>query len=123
MKKTPKLARQTLNRTQIFVLSCQNVIGSNCSTLRFETPFTKGGSARGSIAEQFMRKTYLGVDHAFPFVKTRQEVTSTHEKELCPLEVAIETIDGRAASLETITYSKTVNIKLLQLRLQVFLLF
>ena len=66
-----------------------------------------------------MRKTFLTVEYAFPFVKSRQEVIAFEEKELTPIEVAIETIESRAASLETITLAKPVNIKLLQLQLQV----
>jgi hypothetical protein len=69
--------------------------------------------------EQFMRKTYLTVRYAFPFMKSRQEVIATREDELTPLEVAIETITNRAASLELATRAKPVNLKLLQLQLQV----
>jgi translation initiation factor 1 (eIF-1/SUI1) len=66
-----------------------------------------------------MRKTYLTVEYAFPFVKSRQQVIAFEETELTPIEVAIETIEARSSSLELIINAKPVNIKLLQLRLQV----
>lgn len=93
-------------------------VNNNIRTFMFETPFTKSGNARGNIMEQFMRKTYLTVRYAFPFMKSRQEVIATREDELTPLEVAIETITNRAASLELATRAKPVNLKLLQLQLQ-----
>ena len=67
-----------------------------------------------------MRKTILTVSHGFPFMKSRQEVVNVEELELSPLEVAIEAITQRATSLDNLVKTKPVNIKLLQLQLQVF---
>ena len=85
----------------------------------FETPFTKSGSARGALMEQFTRKTYLTVQHEFPFIKSRQEVILTRVEVRTPLEGAIETIKARATSLDAVAKTKPVNLKLLQLQLQV----
>ena len=85
----------------------------------FETPFTKGGAARGALMEQFTRKTYLSVKHGFPFIRSRQEVLVVREEVRTPLEGAIETIKARAATLDAVAKTRPVNIKLLQLQLQV----
>ena len=85
---------------------------------RFETPFTKSGSARGSIADQWVRKTLLSVEYEYPYIKPRQAVTAVNTIECSPIEVAIETIAARAESLDAMTRARPVNLKLLQLQLQ-----
>ncbi|KAF4021728.1 hypothetical protein G4228_013840, partial [Cervus hanglu yarkandensis] len=57
----------------------------NLRRFMYCTPFTLDGRAHGELHEQFKRKTILTTSHAFPYIKTRVNVT---HKEEGPLEVA-----------------------------------
>lgn len=46
------------------------------------TPFTLDGRAHGELHEQFKRKTILTTSHAFPYIKTRVNVTHKEEVSL-----------------------------------------
>lgn len=46
------------------------------------TPFTLDGRAHGELHEQFKRKTILTTSHAFPYIKTRVNVTHKEEVRL-----------------------------------------
>ncbi|PVD19166.1 hypothetical protein C0Q70_21731 [Pomacea canaliculata] len=86
----------------------------------FETPFTKEGHARGSIEEQYKRRTILVTTHTFPYIKKRIEVMSggRREIELSPIEVAIDEIQTKVIRLRETVSCPVPDIKKLQLGLQ-----
>jgi hypothetical protein len=78
------------------------------------------------------RRTILTVEKQFPYVTMRLRVMDTREtvvdtcsiltmQEMQPLEVAIETVESKTRELTAVLHSKPLNIKMLQLRLQVCL--
>lgn len=54
----------------------------NLRRFMYCTPFTLDGRAHGELHEQFKRKTILTTSHAFPYIKTRVNVT--HKEEVTP---------------------------------------
>lgn len=54
----------------------------NLRRFMYCTPFTLDGRAHGELHEQFKRKTILTTSHAFPYIKTRVNVT--HKEEVSP---------------------------------------
>lgn len=101
----------------------------------FQIPFTKGGETRGSVANQYKRKTMLTVEYQFPYILKRLPIKSsffvrTHwpardefivrilQEELSPMEVAIEEIEQRTRVLVAELELKPPNIKTLQHVLQ-----
>lgn len=84
----------------------------------FETPFTKNGSARGSIEEQYKRRTVLTTSYSFPYVLKRVPVINKQIIELTPIEVAIDEMSSKVAELEEVCLAHTIDLKKLQLRLQ-----
>lgn len=54
----------------------------NLRRFMYCTPFTLDGRAHGDLHEQFKRKTILTTSHAFPYIKTRVNVT--HKEEVSP---------------------------------------
>ncbi|KAL6048775.1 Dedicator of cytokinesis protein 6 [Balamuthia mandrillaris] len=91
---------------------------TNLSTFVFQTPFTKDGQPRGTVAQQYKRKTMLTVDGQFPSILRRLPVKSYRQEELNPLEVSIEEIDNRTAILVSELVQQPPNIKTLQHVLQ-----
>ena len=51
----------------------------NLRRFMYCTPFTLDGRAHGELHEQFKRKTILTTSHAFPYIKTRVNVTHKEE--------------------------------------------
>lgn len=112
-------------------------------TFQFETPFTKTGSARGSVEEQWKRRTILtsvyrrafpfscsfcpfsdfsdlvsvAAEYSFPYVLKRIPVKHKQAIELTPIEVAIDEMQNRVAELEEVVMPP-IDVKKLQLRLQ-----
>jgi hypothetical protein len=84
----------------------------------FETPFTKNGSARGNIEEQYKRRTILTTQYSFPYVLKRIQVKSRQVIELTPIEVAIDEMQSKVSELGEICVAHTIDLKKLQLRLQ-----
>ncbi|XP_076453954.1 dedicator of cytokinesis protein 9-like isoform X3 [Babylonia areolata] len=86
----------------------------------FETPFTKGTQAQGSIEEQYKRRTILVTTHSFPYIKKRVEVMSGGRREivLTPIEVAIDEMQTKVSSLREVINSPVSDPKRLQLNLQ-----
>ncbi|KAL8624516.1 hypothetical protein ACOMHN_053059 [Nucella lapillus] len=86
----------------------------------FETPFTKGSQAQGSIEEQYKRRTILVTTHTFPYIKKRVEVMSGGRKEivLTPIEVAVDEIQTKVSSLREVINSPVPDAKRLQLNFQ-----
>ncbi|XP_061394284.1 dedicator of cytokinesis protein 9 isoform X1 [Musca vetustissima] len=86
-------------------------------TFMYETPFTKSGAARGSVEEQWKRKTIIKTTYSFPYVLKRIPVKSREIIELSPIEVAIDEMQTKVSELgETIL--PPADVKKLQLRLQ-----
>ena len=54
----------------------------NLRRFMYCTPFTLDGRAHGELHEQFKRKTILTTSHAFPYIKTRVNVTHKEEVRL-----------------------------------------
>lgn len=83
----------------------------------YETPFTKGGSARGAVCDQWKRKTIIRTEYSFPYVLTRIPVKTRKAIEIGPIEVAIDELKNRIGDLEEVVLPP-IDIKKLQLRLQ-----
>lgn len=62
---------------------------TNLRKFKFSTPFTKGSKAQGTVAEQWKRNNVCHVTHAFPYLKTRQQVVKREEVILSPVEAAV----------------------------------
>ncbi|XP_075153497.1 dedicator of cytokinesis protein Ziz isoform X2 [Haematobia irritans] len=86
-------------------------------TFMYETPFTKSGTARGSVEEQWKRKTVIKTTYSFPYVLKRIPVKSREIIELSPIEVAIDEMQTKVSELEE-TILPPADVKKLQLRLQ-----
>lgn len=81
----------------------------------YQTPFTKSGKARSeNVAEQYMRKTVLCTERAFPYMKTRLAVEGREEVEISPIENAIEAIDARTAKILAESAEDVASLKTLQ---------
>ncbi|XP_070133933.1 dedicator of cytokinesis protein 9 isoform X4 [Drosophila bipectinata] len=86
-------------------------------TFMYETPFTKSGAARGTVEEQWKRKTVIKTQYSFPYVLKRIPVKSREIIELSPIEVAIDEMQSKVSELEEIILPPA-DVKKLQLRLQ-----
>ncbi|XP_017854230.1 dedicator of cytokinesis protein 9 isoform X11 [Drosophila busckii] len=86
-------------------------------TFMYETPFTKSGAARGSVEEQWKRKTIIQTQYSFPYVLKRIPIKSRDIIELSPIEVAIDEMQAKVSELEEIILPPA-DVKKLQLRLQ-----
>ena len=90
----------------------------NVQRFIFSTPFTKtaGGKSRGSIENQYNKKTILKTDHHFPYLKTRIKISDKTEIILTPIEVAIEDIVTKLIKLDSAMTNQ--RLTLLQMELQ-----
>ena len=71
------------------------------STFQFSVPFTKEGRAHAKTIDlQWKRTTVLTVPHPFPYLLTHQEVVKREVRDLTPIEVAIDDIMERVATME-----------------------
>ncbi|XP_067624519.1 dedicator of cytokinesis protein 9 isoform X2 [Eurosta solidaginis] len=86
-------------------------------TFMYETPFTKSGTARGSVEEQWKRKTVIKTNYSFPYVLKRIPVKTREIIELSPIEVAIDEMQTKVSELEEVILPPA-DVKKLQLRLQ-----
>lgn len=68
--------------------------------------------------EQCKRKTILTTANHFPYVKTRIQVIARSQKELQPIEVAIEDIQKKTIELAAATNQEPSDPKILQMVLQ-----
>ncbi|XP_078188194.1 dedicator of cytokinesis protein 7 isoform X34 [Callithrix jacchus] len=90
----------------------------NLRRFMYCTPFTLDGRAHGELHEQFKRKTILTTSHAFPYIKTRVNVTHKEEIILTPIEVAIEDMQKKTQELAFATHQDPADPKMLQMVLQ-----
>ncbi|XP_038627245.1 dedicator of cytokinesis protein 6 isoform X6 [Tachyglossus aculeatus] len=90
----------------------------NLRTFLFCTPFTLDGRAHGDLHEQYKRKTILTTSHAFPYIKTRINVSHKEEIILIPIEVAIEDMQKKTRELAFATHQDPPDAKMLQMVLQ-----
>ncbi|XP_052757856.1 dedicator of cytokinesis protein 7 [Galleria mellonella] len=90
----------------------------NIKRFMFATPFTAGGRAHGSLAEQCKRKTVLTTAQHFPYLKTRLHVVQRAHLVLSPLEVAIEDIQKKINELAAATNQEPADPKMLQMVVQ-----
>lgn len=65
----------------------------------FERPL---GKADAGQAEQWVEKTYLRCEDAFPTVLRRSEIAEVYVVEISPLEKAIEDVTAKTSELETL---------------------
>lgn len=87
----------------------------NFNTFYYRTSFTKGSTKLSDdITEVYTRKVILVLAHAFPFVKTRQQVITTEEITLTPIEAAIENIIEQNRKLEEALYTSPPDVLHLQ---------
>uniref|UniRef100_A0A914ICA2 Uncharacterized protein n=1 Tax=Globodera rostochiensis TaxID=31243 RepID=A0A914ICA2_GLORO len=84
----------------------------------YATPFTQNGKAHGPLEAQWKRKTVLGLENSFPYVKTRLRVIERRQTDLCPMEVAIEDIQKRTRELRWAMCLEPRDVKMLQMQLQ-----
>jgi hypothetical protein len=84
----------------------------------FETPFTKSGKARGSVAAQCKRKTIITVTDtiSFPYLKKRLRVGGETTVVMEPIDVAIEEMSMKVASLVEVVRSQ--DMVMLQMQVQ-----
>ena len=52
----------------------------NINQFVYETPFTRTGKARGTLEEQWRRRSFVTVDHCFPYMKTRLAILDVSRK-------------------------------------------
>ncbi|MGH0129310.1 UNVERIFIED_CONTAM: hypothetical protein FKN15_001940 [Acipenser sinensis] len=90
----------------------------NLRSFLYCTPFTLDGRAHGELQEQYKRKTILATSHAFPYIKTRINVTHKEEIILIPIEVAIEDMQKKTQELAFATHQEPADAKMLQMVLQ-----
>ncbi|XP_041097982.1 dedicator of cytokinesis protein 7-like isoform X6 [Polyodon spathula] len=90
----------------------------NLRSFLYCTPFTLDGRAHGDLQEQYKRKTVLTTSHAFPYIKTRINVTHKEEIILIPIEVAIEDMQKKTQELAFATHQEPADAKMLQMVLQ-----
>ena len=102
----PVLAKGT-GHSRALVLSTESQILQNMakqneiSTFQFSVPFTKEGKSHAKTIDlQWKRTTVLTVPHPFPFLLTYQEVVKREVRDLTPIEVAIDDIMERIATME-----------------------
>ncbi|XP_058818407.1 dedicator of cytokinesis protein 9 isoform X5 [Topomyia yanbarensis] len=86
-------------------------------TFMYETPFIPNGGARGSVEDQWKRRTILTTQYSFPYVLKRIPVKERQSLELSPIEVAIDEMQAKVAELEEVVLGP-IDLKKLQLRLQ-----
>ncbi|XP_058447960.1 dedicator of cytokinesis protein 9 isoform X2 [Malaya genurostris] len=86
-------------------------------TFMYETPFLPNGGARGSVEDQWKRRTILTTQYSFPYVLKRIPVKERQSVELSPIEVAIDEMQAKVAELEEVVLGP-IDLKKLQLRLQ-----
>ena len=87
---------------------------TNIDCFVFETPFTKGGGARGDISEQYKRKTLLFTVDPFPGMKKRSLVARRTEVVLTPIENSLETLSQRVVVMNAELAQDPPNVKMLQ---------
>ncbi|GAB6031639.1 hypothetical protein CHUAL_009399 [Chamberlinius hualienensis] len=90
----------------------------NIKRFIYATPFTMDGKAHGELHEQFKRKTILTTECAFPYVKTRILVVDRVQRDLTPIEVAIEDVQKKTTELAQASKQIPVDPKILQMVLQ-----
>uniref|UniRef100_A0A7M5X2J4 Dedicator of cytokinesis protein 7 n=2 Tax=Clytia hemisphaerica TaxID=252671 RepID=A0A7M5X2J4_9CNID len=91
---------------------------NNLRRFIFVTPFTPSGKAHGELSNQYKRKTVLTVANAFPYIKTRINVTQREELVLTPIEVAIEDVQSKIEELKKAMCQHKTDVKMLQMVLQ-----
>ncbi|XP_038049990.1 dedicator of cytokinesis protein 9-like isoform X18 [Patiria miniata] len=91
---------------------------NNIRRFLYETPFTEGGKARGTVEEQCKLKTMLTTSHAFPYVKKRIQVVYQFHKKLNPIQVAIDEVKAKVQELNDVIETEQIDMKRLQLLLQ-----
>lgn len=85
----------------------------------FETPMTVAGKVgQVGTADQYMRRTILTTQFAFPYISKRVLVRSRKEAVITPIEVAIESMQGRVEKLMAEVSRKPPDSKMLQQVLQ-----
>nr|CDI52117.1 related to dedicator of cytokinesis protein 3 [Melanopsichium pennsylvanicum 4] len=72
---------------------------SGTDLFSFVRPLEKSGAA---AAEQWVEKTYLRCEDAFPTVLRRSEVAEVYVVEISPLEKALEDVKSKTTELETL---------------------
>ena len=82
----------------------------------FSTPLTKTGAAKGSVENQYAKKTILTTSHYFPYVKRRIKITEKQDIILTPIEVAIEDLRIKLTKMESALNNE--RLTLLQMELQ-----
>ncbi len=91
---------------------------NNIRRFIYETPYTEGGKARGSVEEQCKLKTVLTTSHAFPYVKKRIMVVYHQHQKLNPIQVAIDEVKAKVLELNDVLIADITDMKRLQLLLQ-----
>ena len=74
------------------------------------------GSSRGSVENQYIKKTILTTGHCFPYMKTRIKIKEKFEVILTPIEVAIEDMVAKLGRLNAAIIND--RLTLLQMELQ-----
>ncbi|KAA0195443.1 hypothetical protein HAZT_HAZT004397 [Hyalella azteca] len=113
---------------------------NNINQFVFETPFTRpsedeeldtnslsSGSdvrtktkpkAHGRLQDQWKRRVIVTTSYCFPYVQKRIPIIDCKVREMSPIEVAIDEMQGRVKELNDVINKKPTDIKKLQLKLQ-----
>lgn len=108
---------------------------NNINKFVFETPFTRvaevtdagDGSeervkvkpkAHGRLQDQWKRRVIVSTSYSFPYVQKRIPIVDSKIREMSPIEVAIDEMEGRVKELNDVINKKPTDIKKLQLKLQ-----
>ncbi|KAF2356439.1 Dedicator of cytokinesis C/D N-terminal [Trinorchestia longiramus] len=115
---------------------------NNINQFVFETPFTRpteddelrvdssslsSGSevrvkpkpkAHGRLQDQWKRRVIVTTSYCFPYVQKRIPIVDSKVREMSPIEVAIDEMEGRVKELNDVINKKPTDIKKLQLKLQ-----
>ncbi|KAI0985915.1 hypothetical protein GJ496_009243 [Pomphorhynchus laevis] len=84
----------------------------------FSTPFTKNGSPRGELQDQYQRKTVLTVERALPYITSRVAVIRKEYIILTPIEAAIEDMKVQIDRLSAAIREDPPDAKMLQMVLE-----
>lgn len=69
-------------------------------TFSFDTPFTKGNKAQGTVDQQWLRRTLLTVEHPMPSIIKLEPVVEIINKEFEPIRVAYRQLRERCTMIE-----------------------
>jgi hypothetical protein len=90
-----------LNKKALRVRKTPFDVYHQISIFYFDTPFTKGEKVHGALAEQWLRRTLLKVEHVMPSITKLAAVTDIQVREFQPIRVAFRQLRDRVIAMDT----------------------